>query len=83
MISVMFSIYDQKAKMFNRPYFQMNRDIAIRNATALVRDPNMDMSKFPQDFILYELGSFDDNSGKFDLHVVPEVVVEFIKLPRE
>ena len=64
MITKVFSIFDSKAQMFNVPFFMTTTPAAIRSFTDLVNDPNTPVNKHPSDFVLYELGEFDDSVGK-------------------
>ena len=63
MVIKVFSIHDVKASTFGQPFFAVNRGIAVRMFSDLVSDKNSMVSKHPDDFKLYELGAFDDNSG--------------------
>lgn len=64
MITKVFSIFDSKAQMFNVPFFMPTTPAAIRSFTDLVNDPQTLVCKHPADFVLYELGEFDDSVGK-------------------
>lgn len=60
-----FSIYDEKAKTFSKPFFMPSMGLALRALNDIVDDPQTSLAKYPQDFKLYNLGSFDDNKGEF------------------
>lgn len=59
----MYSVYDKAAGSFNIPFFQLNDRVAIRSFMDLVRDERSQVSKHPEDYDLWCLGSFDDASG--------------------
>lgn len=70
----LFSIFDIKAATFGGPFIAHNAALAMRNVSAAVRDGVSLLSKYPEDFQLFHLGSFDDEAGRFD-SLVPPVFV--------
>lgn len=64
MITKVFSIYDTKGCMYGAPFFSVNAGTATRSFVELVNDSRSNVNKFPKDYILFELGSFDDRSGE-------------------
>lgn len=73
------SVYDSKAAAFLQPFFAQSRGVAIRSFASAAElplegdgTPSHDFAKYPDDFSLFELGTFDQESGKFDLHSAPE-----------
>lgn len=68
-----YSVHDRKAAVFARPFIAPNDGMALRSYAAAKMDPTTELSKFPEDFALYRLGSFDDESGELS-PVVPTVV---------
>ena len=58
-----FSIRDAKAGVFNTPFFQKSIGEAERNFDKLVKDPTSMVAQYPDDFDLYYLGDYDDQSG--------------------
>lgn len=80
MILKLFALYDSKVEAYLQPFFLKSKGEAIRALTRHVNDPNHDFSKYPGDFTLFELGSWDDANAKFILHDAPQsvgVLVEF------
>lgn len=67
-----FSVYDMKSKVFSIPFFSVNQATALRDFERACRDVNSDLNAFPNDFSLYELGSFDDNTGLISTHTQPD-----------
>lgn len=63
MITKVFSVFDSKACMFNTPFFVVNRPAAIRNFSDLANDPQSFIFKHAGDFVLYEIGEYDDDKG--------------------
>lgn len=60
----MYAVYDRKASVFARPFCSPNDAMAMRSFRAARQDPATELSKFPEDFTLYRLGDFDDDSGE-------------------
>ena len=87
MKSLLISIYDKKAKFFDKPVITPNEATAIRMLETTLSDPQaagMQMSKTPEDFALYRLGSYDDNTGFINPEESPTHITDLIHLtPKE
>lgn len=79
----MFSIRDAKAEIFNPPYFNKSHGEAERNFRELVNDPKSMVSKYPEDFDLYYLGTYDDGTGKMECLDTPQHLMKAIQIKRE
>ena len=77
MLQFIVSVKDRAADVFNRPFFVPHRNVAIRDFTDEVNRVAADnqLNKHPDDFDLYLLGQFDDNSGTFTAEEAPMVLV--------
>lgn len=71
----MFAAFDSKAGVFMTPFFQARTELAVRSFAAALSRPDSEMRLFPEDFTLFELGSFDEESGKFEVHGAPVSVI--------
>lgn len=60
-----FSLYDSKAKMFGPPFYMQTRGMAVRALADLTQDGNSMVSRHPDDFVLYQIAEFDDNTAEF------------------
>jgi hypothetical protein len=60
------SVFDVKANAFMSPFFVPNVNIARRSFGDAVLDPSTGISKHPEDYRLYQVSIFDDNSGLFN-----------------
>ena len=67
MIMQMFAVYDAKAQAYITPWFVPNHGMAIRSFESVLRDDQHAFSMFPEDYSLFFLGEFNDNSGVFEL----------------
>lgn len=64
-----YSIYDKVAGFFNTPFFQLNDGVAIRSFMDLVRDEKSSVSRHPEDYELWLIGKFLDDSGRIILQL--------------
>lgn len=67
MLHYVVSVRDRAAEVFNRPFYVPHRGVAVRDFTDEVNreDAQNALNKHPDDFDLYLLGTFDDNTGVF------------------
>lgn len=63
MTTKVFSVYDSKACVFGNPFVMVTVGAAIRAFTELCNDPQTMVYRHPSDFVLYEIGSFEDSKG--------------------
>lgn len=66
MVLKVFAVRDSKAKAFLQPFFSGTVESAIRAFGDAVREDKSPICKHPEDYVLYELGSFDDGTGYLD-----------------
>jgi hypothetical protein len=80
-----FSIRDQKAEIFNTPYFNKTMGEAERNFAQAVNDSKTMLNKYPEDFDLYYLGEYDDQKGTVAWEETPKHIakaVSFVQSPQ-
>lgn len=58
-----FSIYDSKAKVFSQAFFSPNIAVALRSFSVAVNDRETQLFKHPEDFSVFHIGEFDDDTG--------------------
>lgn len=63
MIKQIFSVCDNKSGVFSNPFTSVNQDTAIRDFAYEVNQGKSEINRYPEDFALYYLGSFDDMTG--------------------
>lgn len=64
----LYSIFDSKLATYGKPWYELTDAAAIRafaDAVADSSNPNNQYNKHPEDFSLYVLGSFDDQTAVF------------------
>lgn len=64
-----FSLLDTKTGHFNTPFFMSHPGQAIRAIIDLGQDTNTTVGRHPADFVLCQLGTFDDQTGSFEQQV--------------
>lgn len=69
---VIFNVYDAKAAAWLRPHFVRSVPEGLRVFQQAAMAPESFLSLSPGDFTLFQLGEFDEVTGKFDLLPVPE-----------
>lgn len=62
------SVYDSKTMVFNTPFFQLTTPAALRSFGDLANDPQSTVFRHPGDYVLYELGEFDDATGEVSMY---------------
>lgn len=59
-----FSVFDSKLAVYNTPFFMQREQAAIRSFTDAVNDPQTTLNKHPEDYTLFHIGDFDDDTGE-------------------
>jgi hypothetical protein len=58
-----FALLDSKTGMFNVPFFMAHTGQALRAVMELGQDLTTIVGRHPTDFVLYEIGTYDDQTG--------------------
>lgn len=66
-----YSIRDGKGDFFNTPFFQRTTGEAERTFENLTKDTATFVSKYPDDYDLFYIGDFDDQTGQITNLVSP------------
>lgn len=67
-----YSIYDNKAQAFLPMFTVRTHGEAIRSFTDICNNPKTNVNKYPEDFALMEIGTFNDSTGGVDALNVPK-----------
>ena len=70
-----YTILDKKAKFYSTPWYSVNNDTAIREFVRTVSKGEGHAHHFPDDFVLYQIGEFDDSTG-----VITSCAIELLML---
>ncbi len=82
MLMSIFAIYDSGISTWKPPMFCRAKGEILRWWIEMVNNEQTDLSKHPQDYTLFDIGTWDDEKCKFDLHKTPislGVAIEFVK----
>lgn len=71
MILKVFAVYDSKVEAYMPPFFMSSRGQAMRSFGDTADDSSTQLFKHPEDFSLFELGEWVDNTGFFSLYDHP------------
>ena len=61
---MVYTIYDTAAKAYMRPFFLQSDGQAIRSFSDLALDADHEVGRHPEDYSLYRIGFFDDNTAE-------------------
>ena len=71
MILKVFSIFDSKTNAFFPPICMKTVGEVERALTGHCNDPEHNFCKYAEDYTLFELGSWNDENGKYSLLPTP------------
>ena len=63
MIHKIYAVYDSKGESYTPPFFDHAEGRAIRTFSDCCNDPGHQFGKHPEDYTLFDLGQYDDNTG--------------------
>lgn len=64
MPSKIYSVFDNKADVFSPPFVAATKGLATRIFADVVNDKNSQVNRYPADFKLVEIGTFDEVTGR-------------------
>ena len=72
-----YAIRDRATDQFGNPMFMVANGQAIRSFADEVNreDATNQLYQHPEDFDLYELGSYDTDTGAFDTHTPKQIAI--------
>lgn len=77
-----FAIFDSKAGYYKPPFMMRNKGEAIRGFQQLANDGKSQIALNPEDFVLFEIGEFDDQNAIYtqDNNKSLGCAIEFVKV---
>ncbi len=66
-----FTVHDSKAEAYITPFFASNKAVGLRMFEQAANDESAQFHTHAGDYTLFELGTFDQDRGTFDLHLTP------------
>lgn len=79
MIQKIYAIYDEKAEAYNAPFPLATDGLAQRSFEMACTNPATDLYKYPGDFKLYCIATWDDCKGSFENIVPPKYIATNIR----
>lgn len=64
----LYSVYDSVAEVWGKPFPMKNKGEAIRGFTQAVNDQSTQLYLHPEDYTLFEIGEWDDDTGTIIMH---------------
>jgi len=80
MVLKAYSIRDQKGEIFHTPFFKHTHGEAERDFKTLVNDGKSGINKYPEDYDLYYIGEYNDNTGRFEPLDTPQHQIKAVQL---
>lgn len=80
MILNAYSVFDRKALQYHPPFFASTDGAASRSFMDLANDANTTIGRHPADYVLFRIGTYDDQKGEMIpisplMHVVDAVAL--------
>lgn len=82
MITKLFAVYDSAVSAYFRPFHMLTKGEALRAWIDACNDPKSPFSQHPECYTLFEIGEFDDQSGRltnYDAFISHGNAVEYCK----
>ena len=74
MISGIYAVRDAKTEAFSQPFFFLKPGLALRSFGDEVANRDSNLAKHPEDFALFHLGYYDDETGAVTSLAQPEQI---------
>lgn len=58
-----YAVYDSKAESYTPPFFEHAEGRALRTFADCCNDKGHQFGKHPEDYTIFRLGEYDDNTG--------------------
>ena len=71
---LVFTIYDEKAQAYDKPFFTTAIGLASREFSHLATKSNTIVSQHPGDFSLYHIGFYETSTARFDPTDPPNLI---------
>lgn len=82
-VKVFFSVRDLAVGAFMNPFLAPSKGAAVRSFMDEVNREGSEMYKHPEDYELYSVGKFDDESGVVESFAKPELVMRAVEVIKE
>lgn len=75
-----YSIRDAKGEVFNNPFYKKTHGEAERDFHQLCKDEKSFPGQYPEDYDLYYLGEYDDQTGLFQSLPTPQHIIKAVQV---
>ncbi len=85
MIMKVFAVYDTQAKIFSSPSFMLSIGTAKRGFMDQANDKTKLVGQHPEDYTLFHLGEYNDETGTFKNNKTPDnlgVAITYVQDPQ-
>lgn len=76
----LYTIYDKKSELYAPPFVELTDGTAIRVVTDLLNNSNSPFAKYPSDYTLVKVGSYDELTGIPSGDTPPETIMEILTI---
>jgi len=83
MVKKVYSVFDVKAKIFDKPFHMSQNGEAMRLFGDAVNDEKTMFFRHPEDYQLFLIAEFDDNSGMYKSLEHPDFLCNGIDFKKE
>lgn len=72
----LYTIFDKKSEIYAAPFVELTDGTAIRVVSELLSNTNSPFAKYPEDYTLVKIGSYDELTGIPSGDTPPETIME-------
>lgn len=83
MISNAYALFDTKGGFFGPPFFCQSHGEAIRVCIDAAQDMRSTIARYPSDFILHHIGTYDNTTGQMAPCLPDSIGLVSAMLPRQ
>lgn len=69
-----FTVHDNAAKAYLPPFYMRTKGEALRAFETTCKDTSSQFNKYPKDYTLVELGTFNEENGQILTHEIPLIL---------
>lgn len=71
----LYAVRDVKADAFGAPMSIATKGLALRSFSDACSRQDSDLYRYPEDYMLYEIGEYEPNTGTIIGHQLPQLVI--------
>jgi len=70
-MNIIFAVFDTKAETYSAPFTKLTKGLAIRDFTDAANNSDNMIGKYPHDYALFQIGTWDETCGKITTEATP------------